>query len=828
MTPIITRVELVAALFHAACTDAIPAQTGEPVVLHISPTGADGSAGTAEKPIQSLGRLRERLSQMPLVTEVVFHAGTYRGGLMVDPLKDADPARSALLLRAADGVEVVFDGSGTLGDPTPVSGQPGVFALRGLRIEGEWPRLWESDSRVRYRLVADLAAVAHFAASYTVERDVLYFHTSDGADPKAHWIGISDSDCGIFVNRSQVTVRGLTCRNHLARGKWSCGIDLRSDHITVERCRAWNCSMGFIVTGNENQVRNCVVDDVGNGIYVGGTNARVEGCRLFKERDAFMVPMYAQDDTAIQFYVPAGNGEVHCNLCVGFAQGIFMKPSGAAYRVEHNTVVCSHWGLSHTWWTDQCLYRYNIVVGSEEPILNPDQIKPGTVDFNCYWIPDPPGRPATEVLKGRIAGDHSIIADPRFVNADTGDYRLAADSPCLQLNDAGGPCGAFPVQGTDFTDLAPPRLDTGLPKPVVLPASANSDRPDHRSAAMATSPGTDAKPADGPRTFHVATDGLDTNPGTAAQPWRTLQFAVDRARPGDTILVEPGIHDQPATLTHGGNEGAPIIIRATKKWQAILDGNRQADALIHLEKAPFVEIHDLDIRWYGSAGIRIEHSPNVAVRGCKIWNDFWHGWPTGRAISISFSPGFTGERNVLFRQESGFWLYQSPRARLVHNTCFANLYGAAHFYYSVPGSVCRNNDFAFQGNDVLVIEVPEGRQADLAEFDCDYNNLGTMLRPQPAGTVFDSVTPREMELQGGSKAVIAYSEYGSGQLMRFVSLEEWRTFSGKDRHSIFADPRHRQVTRQQFELEPGSPNLEAGAGGATLGAFGLAEPLPDR
>jgi hypothetical protein len=286
-----------------------------------------------------------------------------------------------------------------------------------------------------------------------------------------------------------------------------------------------------------------VVEDVGNGIYVGGTNARVEGCRLFKERDNFLVPMYAQDDTAIQFYVPAGNGEVHRNLCVGFAQGIFMKPSGAAYRVEHNTVVCSRWGLSHTWWTDQCLYRFNIVVGSEEPLLNPGQIKLGTVDFNCYWIPDRSGRPATEVLEDRIAGDHSIIADPRFANAAAGDYRLALDSPCLQLSDAGGPCGAFPTLGTDFKDPAPPRLDTGLPRPAVLAAPTRSDRPDRRSAAMVTSPDTSASPAGEPWAFHVATDGLDTNPGTPAQPWKTLQLAVDRARPGDTILVEPGIHD---------------------------------------------------------------------------------------------------------------------------------------------------------------------------------------------------------------------------------------------------------------------------------------------
>jgi hypothetical protein len=332
----------------------------------------------------------------------------------------------------------------------------------------------------------------------------------------------------------------------------------------------------------------------------------------------------------------------------------------------------------------------------------------------------------------------------------------------------------------------------------------------------------------GPRTLYVAPHGRDTNPGTAEKPWRTLQYAVDRALPGDTILLQPGLYDQPTRLTHGGLPGAPIIIRAEKKWQAVLDGNRQAYAMLHLREAPYVEIHDLEIRWYGYVGISVDHSPNVAVHGCKIWNDFWYGWPTGRAISVVFSPNFSGEGNVLFRQESGFWLYQSPGARIVQNTCLSNLYGAAHFYYSVRGSVCKNNDFAFQGNDVLVIEVEKGRKADLNEFKCDYNNLGTMLREQPPGTIFDSVTPREAVLHGYSKAIVGYTEYGGEGLTRLQSLAKWRAFSGQDQHSIVADPLHRSVVRQQFELDPHSPNLGAGENGATLGAFGPAVPEPAR
>ena len=73
--------------------------------------------------------------------------------------------------------------------------------------------------------------------------------------------------------------------------------------------------------------------------------------------------------------------------------------------------------------------------------------------------------------------------------------------------------------------------------------------------------------------------------------------------------------------------------------------------------------------------------------GCKIWNDFWSGWPTGTAVRMYHSPRFAGEQNLFFRQEHAFWLYRSPEVRLIHNTCVSNLYSGAAFYHSVRGSV---------------------------------------------------------------------------------------------------------------------------------------------
>lgn len=40
--------------------------------------------------------------------------------------------------------------------------------------------------------------------------------------------------------------------------------------------------------------------------------------------------------------------------------------------------------------------------------------------------------------------------------------------------------------------------------------------------------------------YHVSKTGSDLNPGTAAQPFATIQRAADLAMPGDTVVVHAG------------------------------------------------------------------------------------------------------------------------------------------------------------------------------------------------------------------------------------------------------------------------------------------------
>jgi hypothetical protein len=45
-------------------------------------------------------------------------------------------------------------------------------------------------------------------------------------------------------------------------------------------------------------------------------------------------------------------------------------------------------------------------------------------------------------------------------------------------------------------------------------------------------------------TYFVSIDGMDINPGTKAQPFRTIQKAADVMGPGDTCIIRGGTYQR--------------------------------------------------------------------------------------------------------------------------------------------------------------------------------------------------------------------------------------------------------------------------------------------
>lgn len=80
-----------------------------------------------------------------------------------------------------------------------------------------------------------------------------------------------------------------------------------------------------------------------------------------------------------------------------------------------------------------------------------------------------------------------------------------------------------------------------------------------------------AAPA-GAVTYHLATGGDDTAPGSEAQPWATLEHASAQVAAGDTVVLAPGEYAGQLKPRQSGAADAPIVFRAAERHQAVLTG----------------------------------------------------------------------------------------------------------------------------------------------------------------------------------------------------------------------------------------------------------------
>ncbi|HEY0009530.1 MAG TPA: DUF1565 domain-containing protein, partial [Tepidisphaeraceae bacterium] len=79
--------------------------------------------------------------------------------------------------------------------------------------------------------------------------------------------------------------------------------------------------------------------------------------------------------------------------------------------------------------------------------------------------------------------------------------------------------------------------------------------------------------AEAASTYYVAPTGSDNNPGTALDaPLKSIQKAVDAAKPGDTILIRGGTYRETISPSQSGTAKAPITIRSYEKEPVVVSG----------------------------------------------------------------------------------------------------------------------------------------------------------------------------------------------------------------------------------------------------------------
>jgi hypothetical protein len=73
-------------------------------------------------------------------------------------------------------------------------------------------------------------------------------------------------------------------------------------------------------------------------------------------------------------------------------------------------------------------------------------------------------------------------------------------------------------------------------------------------------------------TFYVSTAGSDSNSGSQAAPWRTIQHAANVATAGSTVFVLGGVYNEAVTFPNSGTASAPIVFQSYPGQTAVIDG----------------------------------------------------------------------------------------------------------------------------------------------------------------------------------------------------------------------------------------------------------------
>jgi hypothetical protein len=126
--------------------------------------------------------------------------------------------------------------------------------------------------------------------------------------------------------------------------------------------------------------------------------------------------------------------------------------------------------------------------------------------------------------------------------------------------------------------------------------------------------------------LYVATTGSDSNPGTAAKPFKTINRAAALAKPGTTVHVAPGTYNGNVTTSVSGTASARIRYVSDTKWGAKIIGT--GTEFMWTNRGNYTDIVGFDITGPGREGI-INLASYTLIQGNHVHNLAVSGGCTG-------------------------------------------------------------------------------------------------------------------------------------------------------------------------------------------------------
>jgi hypothetical protein len=165
--------------------------------------------------------------------------------------------------------------------------------------------------------------------------------------------------------------------------------------------------------------------------------------------------------------------------------------------------------------------------------------------------------------------------------------------------------------------------------------------------------------------YYVSPDGGDSNTGALDAPFKSINIALGKTLPGDTVFVRGGIYQEKLAFPNSGRLGKYISLKAYPGEKPVIDGTGLSisgkEALVTIRGVSFILFEGFDVcnfksstPWVNINGILVDGgSGNIQVRKNKVYN-IEHNVAladgrSGHGIEIAGNTG-TAMKNILVEE----------------------------------------------------------------------------------------------------------------------------------------------------------------------------------
>lgn len=308
---------------------------------------------------------------------------------------------------------------------------------------------------------------------------------------------------------------------------------------------------------------------------------------------------------------------------------------------------------------------------------------------------------------------------------------------------------------------------TSIPTTTTLPTSSstatNTSVPTFPSTTIPTATNTptltavptitvSSSPTTGLKVYYVAVSGSDSNPGTQAQPWRSIQKAARTLVAGDTVYVRGGVYNESVSISNSGIQGKPIRFLAYPGETPVIDGNNYQLPTTHWGEllnlsGSYIQVSGIEVRYSNWVGVVLSGHHNLAsnmnvhhnretgmlvsgdygiVENCRVWQNANRnetnspygqgGWATG--LSAARHPNYAILRgNTIYNNwGEGLSTFEANGTTMENNVVYDNW--SANVYISDATNVTMQRNLVYVTANSIITS---GSQVGIMMGDEKYN-----------------------------------------------------------------------------------------------------------